>query len=97
MRRGRILLPLPSARGREPFINTGVPKDLWERWKRENADNWALTSGQIFEISKNDAATVKAISTDAKAMSLPVFEPVDPKVAMKIEGAEFSKRTDDDI
>jgi len=87
---------MPSARGREPFINTGVPKDLWDRWCKENRENWALTSGQIFEIPKNDSATVKSVSTDAKAKSAPIFEPADPTQPMKIDGLEIAKRTDDD-
>jgi hypothetical protein len=76
---------LPNARNREAVINPNVPKDLWERWKKDNAKSWHLTSGQIFEVPKNDATTVKAVSLDAGAKSKAIFEPVDPAAKMKLE------------
>lgn len=85
----------PAQIGREPFINT-IPKDFWECWKKNNAEQWVLTSGQVFEIPKgNDATTVKAVSLDAKAKSPNVFEPINQDMVMKLEDHSVSKRTDD--
>lgn len=75
---------LPNARNREAYINQ-VPKDLWERWKKENAKSWHLSSGQVYEVPKNDASTVKAASLDAGAKSKNIFEPIDPAEKMKLE------------
>lgn len=82
---------LPNQRGREPYINPNVPKDLWERWKKENAKSWHLTSGQIFEVPKNDASTVKAATVDASAKSKPIFEALDPAATVKLENTEISR------
>lgn len=84
----------PAQIGREPFINT-IPKDFWERWKKENAEQWALTAGQVFEIPKADPTTVKAVSLDAKAKSSAVFEPINQDEKMKIEDLSISRRTDE--
>jgi hypothetical protein len=92
---GRPLVTLASARGLEPFINAGVPADLWNRWKKENAANWALRTGQIFEIPKNDAATVKAVAADAKAASPAILEPMDPAAKFNVEGSVLEKRKDE--
>jgi hypothetical protein len=75
---------LPNVRNREAYINQ-VPNNFWERWKKENAKSWHLTSGQIFEVPKNDASTIKAASIDAGAKSKAVFEPIDPAEKMKLE------------
>lgn len=85
----------PAQIGREPFINT-IPKDFWERWKKENADQWVLTAGQVFEIPKgNDMTSVKAVSLDAKAKSPNIFEPISRESAMKLEDFTISTRTDE--
>lgn len=75
---------LPNTRNREAFINQ-VPKDLWDRWAKDNAKSWHLTSGQIFVVPKNDASTVKAAGIDAGAKSKPIFEAIDPAEKMKLE------------
>lgn len=91
--RGNVLMQLPSAAGREPFINHGIPKDFFDRWCKENAENWALTSGQIFVVPK--PADTKAVTADAAAKSPAIFEPLDPSVPMKLAENEISQRTDD--
>lgn len=87
---------LPNQRGREPFINHNVPKDLWERWAKENAKSWHLTSGQIFLVPKNDVNTAKAAALDAAGKSKAIFEPLDPTEKMKLEAVEIAKREDEE-
>lgn len=84
----------PAQIGREPYINV-VPKDFWERWKKENAEQWVLTAGQVFEVPKGDSTTIKAVALDAKAKSPNVFEPIEKDIVMKIEDQSISKRTDE--
>jgi hypothetical protein len=93
---GKPLTTLASQRDREPFINLGVPADLWNRWTRENPKNWALRTGQIFLIPKADAATVKAVSADAKATSPAILEPLDPTAKFNVEGTVLEKRRDEE-
>jgi hypothetical protein len=90
----RILTTLASQRDREPVVSQ-VPADLWQRWKKEHANSWLLKSGQVFEIPKTDAATVKAATKDAKAVSPAIFEPIDPAVAMKLGENILTKRADE--
>lgn len=86
---------LPNAMNREPYINDNVPKALWERWVKDNAKNWALKSGQIFLVPKNDADTVRAAGMDAKAKSPAILEPLSQTATMKLENHEISRRTDE--
>jgi hypothetical protein len=82
---------LPNQKGREPYINHNVPKDLWERWCKANAKSWHLTSGQIFLVPKDDANTTKAATLDAAAKSKAIFEPLDPAEKVKLENNEISR------
>lgn len=82
---------LPNQRNREPFINPNVPKELWERWVKENSKSWHLTSGQVFLVPKNDPNTVKAAALDAAAKSKPIFEALDPSDVMKLEDNTISR------
>lgn len=84
----------PAQIDREPLINS-IPKDFWDRWKKENSEQWALTSGQIFEVPKGDGTAVKAVTIDARAKSPNIFEPMSQGVAMKFEDHSIAKRTDD--
>lgn len=87
---------LPNQRGREPFINPNVPKDIWERWAKDNAKSWHLTSGQVFLVPKNDASTVKAVALDAAAKSTPLFDPLDQSEKMQLENTAITKREDEE-
>lgn len=87
---------LPNQRGREPFINANVPKDVWERWFKDNAKSWFVTSGNVFLVPKNDASTVKAVALDAAAKSKPLFEPLDPAEKMQLENNAITKREDEE-
>jgi hypothetical protein len=93
---GKIVTTLASQIGLEPVITHGVPADLWQRWSKEHADSWLLKSGQIFVLPKTDAATVKAVTTDAKAISPNILEPLNPKEVMKIDSVSIQRRVDDD-
>lgn len=92
---GKPFAMAPSARGREAYINT-IPRDFWERWKKENAEQWVMTSGQIFEIPKGDGSQAKAVALDAAAKGPNIFEPIDPSVIMKIEDNSISKVVKDE-
>jgi hypothetical protein len=89
----KILVTLPSARDREPYINAGVPKDLWDRWSKEHADSWLLKSGQLFVVPK--PADAKAVAAEAKATSAAIFEPLDPTATVKLDDHTIARRTDD--
>lgn len=84
----------PAQIGREPMINA-IPKDFWDRWLKDNAEQWVVTSGQIFAIPKGDSTTAKAAVLDAKSKSPNVFEPLDQDAVMKIEDHGISKRIDE--
>jgi hypothetical protein len=87
---------LPNQLNREPFINHGVPKEFWERWCKDNAKSWHLTSGQIFFVPKADESTAKAATMDAKAKSGAIFEPLDPSKKMQLENNVLTKREDEE-
>lgn len=84
----------PAQINREPYINT-IPKDFWERWKKDNAEQWVLTSGQIFEIPKGDGTQLKAATLDAKSKGPNIFEPISQTETMKIENNEILRRVDE--
>lgn len=92
---GKPIAVKPSETGREPFINSNVPKDLWDAWLAKYKNSWAVTSGQVFMVPGSDAASAKAVAMDAKSKSSNVFEPMDPKTPMKIEDHTISRRTDE--
>lgn len=85
---------LPGKRDLPPYINHGVPADLWNRWTREHADSPLLKGGQLFVIPKpTDAA---AAAKDAKAMSPALFEPLDPGAKFNVEHNAIEKRVDEE-
>ena len=84
----------PAQIDREPFINT-IPKAFWDRWIKDNAEQWVVTSGQIFVIPRGDGTQAKAASLDAKSKGPNIFEPIDQGAKMKIENNEIFKRVDE--
>ncbi len=90
---GKILTTLVSARDKEPYLNQGVPKDLFDRWCAEHRDAWVLKSGQVFLVPK--PADTAAVMKDAQATSANILEPLDPSKTFKIDGMEINRRTDD--
>lgn len=91
---GRPLVTLANQRDKDPYINHGVPADLWNRWCKEHAESWLLKSGQLFVIPK--PADTAAVTNDAKATSPAILEPVDTSVPFKVEGNSLEKRRDDE-
>jgi hypothetical protein len=89
----KILTTLASQIGLDPVI-TQVPADFWQRWSREKKDSWLLKSGHVFLVPK--PSDLKAVSTDAKAISPNILEPLNPKEVMKIGDMEIKRRVDDD-
>lgn len=84
---------LPSELNPEPFINN-VPKDLWERWKKEHANAAVLKTGQLFEVA--DPKDVKAVILDVMASPTPLA-PMDPSKIFKhddnkVETADFDEK-----
>jgi len=90
---GRPFATAPARRGREPYINLNVPKDLWDRWCKEHQDSPLLTGGQLFVVPKLDDA--KAAGLDAQAKAPALFEPMDPGTSMKIEDNTIARRVDE--
>jgi len=86
---------LPNQREREPYINHNISKAFWDRWCKENAKSWHLTSGQLFVV-KNNPSEIKAAAIDAAAKSKPLFQALDPKEVMKLENVEIAKREDEE-
>ncbi len=85
-------IQVPSMANPDAFLTRGVPKDLWEQWKKEHPGSWAVESGNLFEVRGNERDAIK----EAKTISPAVLQPVDPSKTMKIgndviEKAEFEK------
>lgn len=80
----------PAQIDREPFINT-IPKDLWDRWIKDNAEQWVVVTGQIFVIPRGDGTALKAVTLDARSKGPNIFEPIDQSAAMKIEANNITK------
>lgn len=88
--KGKPIAVSPAQIGRDPFINT-IPKDFWDRWIKDNAEQWVVTSGQIFVIPKGDGTQAKAATLDANSKGENIFEPIDQGATMKIEANNITK------
>lgn len=60
-----------------PYLNRGVPKDLWELWKKEHPQSWLLKNELLFEVASGDEASA-ALRVSESAKTPTVFEPIDP-------------------
>lgn len=85
----------PAMLAAEPFITRGIPKALWEEWKRSHPDSWFLASNNIFEVK--DEKDIRAQILDSMATPTPLG-PIDPTKPMivgsdksTIETADFTK------
>lgn len=91
-RRGILV---PSVGNPEPFLNQ-IPKDFWERWKREHPKAAVLKSGDLFEIADaTKGGNAKAAVIDAMSKPAPLA-PLDPSKILtvgkdKVETANFSE------
>lgn len=82
---------LPARLKADPFYNRNVPKEFWERWKREYPKNGALKRGDIFEVQPGEA-NERAATLDAHATPNPLAPMEQGKFTvgdMVIEKAQF--------
>jgi hypothetical protein len=83
---------VPHGVNTTPFLNRGVPKDFWLRWKSEHARSWLLKNDILFESAGGDE--VSAALRVAEGDKTPkVFEPID-RTKLRVPGitqADFSK------
>ena len=86
----------PAVLNPEPFVNQ-IPKDFWERWKKDHPGAAVIKSGDLFEIATaKDAGNVKAAVLDAMSKPAPLA-PMDPSKAItvgtdKVETANFDEK-----
>lgn len=86
-------IQVPSMLNAAPFLTRGVPKDLWEQWKKEHPGSWAVESGNLFEVRGNERDAIK----EAKDVSPAVLQPLDPTATVsvgsgKVEKADFVEK-----
>lgn len=82
---------VPHGTNTLPYLNRGVPKDLWEQWKAEHPDSWLLKNEILFEVAAKDEAGA-ALRVAEGASTPKVFEPLDPSktVVPGITPADFT-------
>ncbi len=67
---------VPHGMNTQPYLNRGVPKALWERWKAEHKNSWLLKNQLLFEVASGDEASA-ALRIAESAKTPTVFEPID--------------------
>ena len=92
---GKPMAMAPAQVGREHVVNN-VPKDIWDRWIKDNSEQWVVTAGQIFVIPKGDPSTGKAVALEAKAKSPELFAPIAQDSVMKLEDNTIRKLEKDE-
>jgi hypothetical protein len=83
---------VPHAMNTRPFLNRGIPKDFWVKWKAAHARSWLLKNEVLFEANDEASAALRVAEGDKTPK---VFEPID-RGAIRIPGitaADFSKVT----
>jgi hypothetical protein len=68
---------VPHGLNTTPFLNRGVSKTFWERWKKEHPGSWLLKNEVLFEVADDDHAGA-ALRVEESAKTPTVFEPLDP-------------------
>lgn len=83
---------VPHGMSTKPFLNRGVPKDLWDQWKAEHPDSWLLKNEVLFEVASRDEAGA-ALRVAESDKTPKVFEPLDPSktVVPGITPADFTQ------
>lgn len=66
----------PHGMNTRPFINRGVPKALWEQWKKEHKGSWLLKNEILFEVEEGDHASA-ALRVVEGEKTPKIFEPID--------------------
>jgi hypothetical protein len=72
---------VPHGMNTRPFLNRGVPKALWERWKDEHKASWLLKNELLFEVAAGDEASA-ALRIHESDSTPKIFEPVDPNATI---------------
>ena len=67
---------VPHGMNTRPFLNRGVPKALWERWKAEHPKSWLLKNEILFEVADGDHASA-ALRVAEGDKTPTIFEPID--------------------
>lgn len=93
-------IQVPSVLSPQPFINSNVPKDLWEQWKKENSASPLLRRNEIYEVKNGGDANSQAAAIDALATSPTPLTPIDRGKKMKfgvdtVEVADFIAKQED--
>jgi hypothetical protein len=90
-------LQMPAGYDQRPYLNRGVPKDFWEKWKAENPGIWLLKNEILFEAADEASATLRQLEGDHTPRILaPIEVAKDGKVTnpnaqakMEIQTADF--------
>jgi hypothetical protein len=85
---------VPHGMNTQPFLNRGVPKDFWVKWKESHKRSWLLKNEILFEVAGGDeaSAALRVVEGDKTPK---IFEPID-RSKVRIPGvttADFSKVT----
>jgi hypothetical protein len=67
---------VPHGMNTRPFLNRGIPKDVWERWKAEHKGSWLIKNELLFEVASGDEASA-ALRVAESDKTPKVFEPID--------------------
>jgi hypothetical protein len=71
-------------------LTAGIPRDFWEQWEKQNADNAVLLSGLLFAVARTEDAESEANNRAALRHGL---EPIDPsKLPAGVQSAEENGR-----
>lgn len=83
---------VPHGMNTTPFLNRGISKVFWERWKAEHSGSWLLKNEILFEVADDDHAGA-ALRVEESAKTPTVFEPLDPSKTI-VPGVETRKLED---
>jgi hypothetical protein len=67
---------VPHGMNTRPYLNRGVPKSLWERWKADHKRSWLLKNEILFEVKSGDEASA-ALRVAESDKTPKIFEPID--------------------
>jgi hypothetical protein len=83
---------VPHGMNTQPFLNRGVPKDIWEEWKKMHPGSWLLKNEILFEVASSDhaGAALRVVEGDKTPK---IFEPLNPKETI-VPGVKPLERED---
>jgi hypothetical protein len=88
-------LRMPATLSPEPYLNAGVPKDVWEQWKKEHPNSWAVKQGHIFEVKNSSPDENRAAVLDSMSRPL-ALAPLDPYGTLKVGADKIEKANFDE-